>query len=344
MNTPLLLAGLLPGQLSGRLAQRLITLLLPALLLSACEQRPDFPVVGTLERDRIELSADQAEPVSEIHVREGQAVDAGTVLLSQDARRADAELLRLQAATDRAQRRLDELLRGPRQEAIDEARARLIAAEAAFGNARDELRRIEPLQQRNLASQSQLDAARHARDQAQGEVDAARAALAALVEGTTVEELEQARATVREAEAIVAAQQLTRERLTIVAPRDAVVEALPFELGETPRPGQPLVLLRATDRPPYARVYIPADLYRQFKPGEQVKVQVDGHGSYSGEVRYMSSEAAFTPYFALTEHDAGRLSYLAEIDLINAEDLPNGIPVRLVDPQHESSDNGASNE
>lgn len=340
MNTPLLL----PGVLSGPLPRRILTLLLPALLLSACEQRTDFPVVGTLERDRIELSAEQAEPVSEIHVREGQVVEAGTVLLSQDARRADAELLRLEAAADRAQRRLDELLRGPRQEAIDEARARLVAAEAAFGNARDELRRIEPLQQRNLASQSQLDAARHARDQAQGEVDAARAALAALVEGTTVEELEQARATVREAEAIVSAQQLTRERLTIVAPRDAVVEALPFELGETPRPGQPLVLLRATDRPPYARVYIPADLYRQFQPGKQVKIQVDGLGSYSGEVRYMSSEAAFTPYFALTEHDAGRLSYLAEIDLVNAEGLPNGIPVRLVDPQHESTDNGASNE
>lgn len=326
------------------LPRRIITLLLPALFLSACEQRTDFPVVGTLERDRIELSAELAEPVTEIHVREGQVVEAGTVLLSQDARRADAELLRLEAAADRTRRRLDELLRGPRQEAIDEARARLVAAEAALSTSRNELRRIEPLQQRNLASQSQLDSTRNARDQAQGQVDAARAALAALVEGTTLEELEQARAAVREAEAIVSAQQLTRERLSMVAPRDAVVEALPFELGEIPRPGQPLVLLRTTDQPPYARVYVPADLYRHFQSGDQVKVQVDGHGSYTGEVRYMSSEAAFTPYFALTEHDASRLSYLAEIDLSNAEDLPNGIPVRLLDPLTANADNGSRNE
>lgn len=344
MNTPLLFPGLLPGLLSGRLSKQLITLILSALLLSACEQRTDFPVVGTLERDRIELSAEMGEPVTEIHVREGQTVVAGTVLLSQDVRRADAELLRLEAAADRSRRRLDELLRGPRQETIEEARARLVAAEAALGNARDELRRIEPLQERSLASQSQLDAAQHARDQAQGEVDAARAALAALVEGTTMEELEQARAAVREAEAIVSTQQLTRARLTMVAPRDAVVEALPFELGETPSPGQPLVLLRATDQPPYARVYVPADLYSHFHPGNQVQVQVDGQGSYSGVVRYMASEAAFTPYFALTEHDAGRLSYLAEIDLSNAEALPNGIPVRLIDPVNGMSDQGSNHE
>lgn len=323
---------------------KIIALFFPALLLSACDQGTEFPVVGTLERDRIELSAELAEPVNDIQVREGQLVEAGSVLLTQDARRASAELLRLEAAADRTRRRLDELLRGPRQEAIDEARARLVAAEASLGTARDELQRIEPLQQRNLASQSQLDAARNTRDQAQGAVDAARAALAALVEGTTAEELEQARAAVREAEALITTQQLTRERLTMVAPRSAVVEALPFELGETPRPGQPLVLLRANDQPPYARVYVPADLYRHFQPGQQVQVQIDGHGMYSGQVRYMASEAAFTPYFSLTEHDAGRLSYLAEIDLKGAEDLPNGIPVRLLDPQHATTENGASDE
>ena len=39
-----------------------------------------------------------------------------------------------------------------------------------------------------------------------------------------------------------------------------------------------------------------------------------------------SSEAAFTPYFALTEHDRGRLSFLAKIDIVNAGSrLPDGV-------------------
>ena len=40
--------------------------------------------------------------------------------------------------------------------------------------------------------------------------------------------------------------------------------------------------------------------------------------------------AAFTPYFALTERDRGRLSYLAKIDITeNRERLPDGVPVEV---------------
>ncbi|RFF29664.1 HlyD family secretion protein [Wenzhouxiangella sediminis] len=309
-------------------AQAVLTLL----VLAGCNGDPEYPVVGTLERDRIALAAEMAEPVVEIHVREGQQVAAGAVLVELDTRRAEADLDRVEAVADRARRRLDELLRGPRQEAIDEARARLAAAESGLATARHELQRVERLEQRNLASESQLDNSANARDQALGEYDAARAALAALVEGTTVEELDQARAAVREAEAAVRRQQLSLERLTVTAPRAARVEDLPFELGETPRVGESLALLRAVDQPPYARVYVPAELHGRFRAGETVRVLIDGHGHRTGRVRYVATDAAYTPYYALTEHDAGRLSYLAEIDLENAADLPSGVPVRAVAP------------
>lgn len=311
--------------------------LVAVLALAGCGEPASYPVVGTLERDRIALVAEAPEPITRIAVREGQRVEPGEVLVELDRSRAGAELDRLEAVAERTQRRLDELLRGPRQERIDESRARLAAAESALATAVDELRRIERLQQRDLASDSQLDAARNARDQARGAFDAARAALAARVEGTTVEELDQARAEVREAEAAVRRQRLTVERLTVTAPRAARVEALPFEIGETPRAGEPLVLLRAVDQPPYARVYVPAELHRKFRPGAEVTVRVDGHGERPGRVRFIAGEAVFTPYFALTEHDAGRLSYLAEIDVEDAGELPSGIPARAVVPEREAS-------
>lgn len=308
---------------------------LSLLVLAGCSGEPGYPVVGTLERDRIALVAEMAEPVVNIHVREGQVVEAGATMVELDPRRAQADLARLEAVAERARRRLDELLRGPRQEAIEEARARLAAAESGLATAREELQRVERLQQRNLASESQLDNARNVRDQARGERDAARASLAALLEGTTVEELDQARAAVHEAEAAVQRQQVSLKRLTVTAPRRARVEALPFELGETPRVGEPLVLLRAVDQPAYARVYVPAELHRHFQAGARVTVRIDGHGERQGRVRYIATEAAYTPFFALTEHDAGRLSYLAEIDLEEAEALPSGIPVRAVAPDVE---------
>ena len=54
-------------------------------------------------------------------------------------------------------------------------------------------------------------------------------------------------------------------------------------------------------------------------------------------MRYVSSEAAFTPYYALTQEDRGRLSYLAEVTLTDelaAARLPSGVPVEVTpDPE-----------
>jgi len=49
----------------------------------------------------------------------------------------------------------------------------------------------------------------------------------------------------------------------------------------------------------------------------------------TGTVRWVSADASFTPYFALTEHDRSRLSYLAEVDLPGASHLPSGVPLQV---------------
>ena len=49
-----------------------------------------------------------------------------------------------------------------------------------------------------------------------------------------------------------------------------------------------------------------------------------------GRVRWVASEAAFTPYYALTERDRGRLSFLAKVDISEEHDrLPEGVPVEV---------------
>ncbi|MND04156.1 hypothetical protein D3C83_243040 [compost metagenome] len=49
-------------------------------------------------------------------------------------------------------------------------------------------------------------------------------------------------------------------------------------------------------------------------------------------MRFVSSEAAYTPYYSLTEHDRSRLAYRAEVDLElddAAQALPAGVPVSI---------------
>jgi len=67
-------------------------------------------------------------------------------------------------------------------------------------------------------------------------------------------------------------------------------------------------------------------------PGARATVRVDGvAGELAGRVRTVSQDAAFTPYFALTERDRGRLAYVAKIDVEGeaARELPTGVPLEV---------------
>jgi len=91
---------------------------------------------------------------------------------------------------------------------------------------------------------------------------------------------------------------------------------------------------------PYARVYIPESVRVRVVPGTPVTIRIDGkNDAVKGTVRWVASEPAFTPYFALTEHDRGRLSFVAKIDLdYSGTRLPDGVPVQVILPLEGTGD------
>lgn len=301
-------------------------------LLLGCGSEQNV-AVGMLEWDRVELIAEASEPIVEIAVKEGEAVTQGDVLLRLDHRRLRARLDQAEAASAEAQARLAELERGPRRERIDRTRARLKGAQAALTVRNREVQRLQRLEQSQLASPDELDAARRQRDAALSEREQARAALEELQTGATKEELEQARQRLAQTEAAARALRISLERLAVRAPVDGQVDDLPYELGEQPAISEVVAVMLAGDRP-YARVYVPEHLRVHVRPGTPAEIAVDGIAQpFKGITRKVASDPAFTPYFALTEHDRGRLSYVAEIDLKTTnQDLPAGIPVETSFP------------
>jgi HlyD family secretion protein len=307
--------------------------LLALLALTACGEGADNrTAVGTLERDRIELIAEAQEPILEIRVREGQSVQEGDLLVRHDGERLEAQVARAKSARDRAAARLAELVRGPRAERIREARARLSGAESLLAAAERDLERARKLAEQGVLAPDRLDREQARRDDALATRDAAKAVLQALEWGSTDEELQQARATLSEAEASLAELRILRERLRVRAPRAGQIDALPYQVGERPPQGAVVVVMLA-DTAPYARVYVPEPLRVRIHPGLDVAVRVDGvDEDLAGRVRSVSHDAVFTPYYALTERDRSRLAYLAEVDLVDpqARDLPTGLPVEVV--------------
>ena len=302
-----------------------------ALVLTACgSDGNENRVVGELASDRIELTAEFSEPVIEIMVAEGDTVSEGDRLLSLNDARAKSRLADASAVLLQAEARLAELTRGPRSEKITAARANMDGATQELQFRRAEALRVREIHRRGLAAPDILDRANAALDAAQASLKLRHAQLDELLTGTTVEELEQAQQSVAQASAKRTAATIDVERHTLLAPVDGVIDSRLFEIGERPGIGQPTLVMLGGDQP-YARVYVPERLRVRIKAGTTASIFVDGiQDPISGRVRWVSSEAAFTPYFALTERDRGRLSYIAKVDITDKRDrLPDGVPVEV---------------
>ncbi len=307
-----------------------LTLLVATSLVACSPADTNQRVVGELVSDRIELTAEVSEPITDIAVVEGTAVVAGDILVQQNADRAIAKLKEVAASLAEAEARLDELVRGPRSEQIRAARANVDGATRDLSFREAEYERAQRIHEKNLASPESLDRAKAALDAAEATFSLRHAQLQELLAGTTVEELAQAEQAVKQAEARRDGAQVDVDRHTIRAPVDGIADSRLFEKGERPGVGQPVIILLAGTQV-YARVYIPEYLRVQIKAGTAAKIFVDGLESpIAGRVRWVSAEAAFTPYFALTEHDRGRLSYVAKVDIAeDRERLPDGVPVEV---------------
>lgn len=307
-------------------------LLLSALLLAAltgCADA-DKPLLGTLEWDRVSLPAEASEVLLRIAVAEGERVEAGQLLLELDPRRQDARIAQARAEVEQAAAHLAELSNGARSETIDAARADLARNRAELTDAERSFSRIAELYQRRQVAIAELDRARAARDQASAATRSAEAQLRELTNGTRPEQLEQAAAALEAARGNLAQLQVGREHLSLRAPRAGLVDALPFKVGDQPPAGAELVSLLVGEQP-YARVFIPASIRAQVSVGDVMRVFVEGvEQPFQARVRSIRSEAAFTPYYALTGDDASRLMYRAELVLQGeaARQLPAGLPLR----------------
>jgi HlyD family secretion protein len=299
--------------------------------LAACDPSDgDERSVGQLESDRIELTAEFAEPILARKIIEGQSVSSGEVLVEQDRSRIEAAIAEATAALAQGRARQDELIRGPRREQIVAAQANVAGAERDLEFRKAQVVRTTELLQRKLASPELHDQMQAALDASEASLEYHRAKLSELLSGTTIEELRQAEQAVLQLEARIASLNIDLQRHTLVAPVDGVVDSILFEVGERPVPGQPLVVMLSGAQP-YARIYVAEGLRARVRAGTPAKVYVDGiDAPYSGRVRWIASDAAFTPYFALTEHDRGRLSYFAKVDILDSRDrLPDGVPVEV---------------
>ena len=194
---------------------------------------------------------------------------------------------------------------------VTRAAAALAAARSAQLVARQEHERARSLRSDHVLSQQDLDRARLAQDEA--------------------------RARVREAEALVAAAHKREADLSLVAPVAGVLDQLPFDAGERVPAGAVLAVL-LSDAVPWVRVWVPEESFVRVSPGTPAEIKIDGlERTLEGRVLDVSRDPEFTPHYALTERDRVHLVYETRVSILDAPpELRPGVPaqVRILAPPH----------
>jgi len=298
--------------------------------IAACDGRPENIALGTLERSRIAHTATVSEVVVALPVLQGSFVKQGDLLVKLDDTLQRAQVSKAQADTARAEANLEKLRNGARVEDVAAAVAKVAGAKASLIESEANYKRAIELRKSKTISEAERDRILSVRDSSRASLQSAEEELRKLTNGTRIEELHEAEALLDAATAVLASENKRLADLTVLATRDGILDNLPWNLGERVIAGSPLAIVLA-GKAPFARVYVPEPYRVRIHAGDELVVHVDGlEQPLTGRLRWIATEPAFTPYYALNQEERSRLMYLAEIQLPDDQaHLPNGIPAQV---------------
>lgn len=180
---------------------------------------------GSIEADEYQVSPKLPGRVAEVLVGEGDRVDGGQLLAVLEHGDLDAELARAGAAVQTATATLTDLQAGSREEQIRAARARHKQAVAALEGAERQLATAEEAHAKVTPLKQAADGARGRLKAAEANLTAAQARVDEAERGPTKEEIETARAAVRQAEARLETARTASANAQEVYAHAAVIEA-----------------------------------------------------------------------------------------------------------------------
>ncbi|WP_019030102.1 HlyD family secretion protein [Colwellia piezophila] len=308
----------------------LFVLFVTLITLSACDSNKPGLALGTLERERIAHTATVSEVITALPVSAGSQVTKGTVLVKLDDTIQKAFVAKAHAQMQQAKANLEKVHNGAREEEVAAASAQVAGVKAALVKSEANYQRAKILIKKELASQATLDNALASRDENTAKLHNSQEKLLLLINGARLEDLKIAEAILAMTIAVLDSENKKLKDLTVTAKRDGLLDNLPWNLGERVTIGSPVAIVLAGNAP-FARVYVPEPYRVKIKVNDKLTVQVDGLADpIIGTVRWISSEPAFTPYFALNQEERANLMYLAEIQLPDsAADLPMGVPAQV---------------
>ncbi len=262
-----------------------------------------------VRKENIPIGTNLPGVVTQVFVKKGDLVKVGDPLFRIDDRDSRARLLMAEAELAAAEAQLHKLLNAPRPEdipparaAVEEAKAKLDDAEAAWG-------RTDRLYQRQMAPASDYDKDRFTYFAAKAAVAQAQADLERILAGTWKEDIEVARAAVQQARSRVESVKIDLERLTVRALSDGQVLQLNVRLGQYALPvfKEPMIILGDVQRL-HVRVDIDESDLPFFEKGAEAIATLKGRPGVRFEgLKFVYVEPYVVPKTSLTGSNSERV-------------------------------------
>jgi HlyD family secretion protein len=289
---------------------------------------------GTVEATETRLGFQAPGRLSEIQVREGDRVEAGTELARLDVEELLARREQAEGGLEAARALLTELERGSRSEEVAQARSARDAARQKLLDAEREAGRASRLFEAGAISQQALERARLNLDVTRSQFEQAAEQLGLVESGPRQERVDAQRAQVRQAEAAVRSADVALENAVVRAPFAGLVTVRHREPGSVVPSGSPVVTVMDPDDR-WVRIYVSGDRIGAVRVGSPARITADTDPSreYAGEVVHIASEAEFTPKNVQTHEERVKLVYAVKVRVTDDPglDLKPGMPadVRL---------------
>ena len=308
-------------------------LILSFLVLVACSgQGKKIYATGTIEATEVNVSSKVNGEIKEFFVEEGSQVKSGDRLLQIDPSDWEIQLNQTQAGVDVASAQLRLLTAGTRKEDLSGAEEAMKQAKANYESADTDAKRMRELFKTKSITDKQKDDAETRYTVAWTTLQQAEQNYHKLKEGARIEDLDAARARVKQAEALRDAAQKKVNDCKIIAPISGTVTHQLIEKGEFVNVGSQLVTISELSKVKLNIYLTEKEIGRiQLNQSAEIKIDAFQDKTFLGKVVYISPSAEFTPKNIQTKDDRVKLVFAVKVEIDNSEGaLKPGLPADAI--------------
>mgnify|MGYP003836617547 FL=1 len=275
-------------------------------MVSGCQWNGDeSDAFGQFQATEVQVSVQHRGQLRALNVQEGNQLAAGDTVGWVDTTELVTQKNELEARLEAARSRLPSI----------KAEQRVLESELQV--AQNDLNRLEALMKEDAATQKQLDDARGRVNVLKRKIEAVRV------------NRQSARAEIQALKSRLQTVEVQLKNALVINPQKGTVLTKYKEPGEVVQYGQPVYKVADLDTMEL-RVYVSGAQLSKVKLGQNVRVLIDdGPESYQelpGTVRWIASEAEFTPQMIQTKEERVSQVYAVDVHVPNDGRLKIGMP------------------